>query len=172
MKAILISIYKKWNNLIFETKEKTIEIRKNLPKPPFRAIVYEPEFGGGCGGVIGEFICNSVSSYDYIDGLDGYPYYLITKTDFEKTCIKSPAELRDYGNGKTLYGAHITDVILYDKPKSLLWFRKPPCWKYMTADCLLCNHAKLQKDSNGNTAIECRNYIRRPPQSWQYVQNA
>ncbi len=59
MKTILISIHPKWCEKIF-SGEKTIEVRKTAPKPPFKAIVYETFNGGGSGKVIGEFICNDV----------------------------------------------------------------------------------------------------------------
>lgn len=66
-KAALLSIHPKWCSLIFDTKEKTIEVRKKAPSTPgpFRCYVYQTMqsnfFASERGGtVIGYFDCVKV----------------------------------------------------------------------------------------------------------------
>lgn len=81
----------------------------------------------------------------YSDGYD------IDDDRLAETCL-TREQLREYGNGVTLYGWHITDLKIYDKPKELGAFRKV-CLNGKCSDCIY---------------EECK--IIRPPQSWQYVE--
>lgn len=133
MKSVLISIQPRWCELI-ANGQKTIEVRKTRPKTetPFKSYIYctkakyphedfitvneETEnafaFYGG-GKVIGEFICDEVLEYPYID--DGYSsggdYLTITRDGYIKMCLDIN-ELLTYGKGKTLYGWHISDLVI------------------------------------------------------------
>ncbi len=82
MKTILISIRREHNVKIFDTKDKLWEGRKTLPcivsvrndldpthtyhpsDTDVRFIVYEPKTGGGCGMVVGEFVCDFAQSFN------------------------------------------------------------------------------------------------------------
>lgn len=182
MKKILISIRPKWCEKIASGK-KTIEVRKSAPKEvPFKAYIYETKgkkiecgfhfedtgitlrekyvFGmhkariikhyrdEGRGKVIGEFICDKVSTYprNYKFG------YEISENEFNETALTAE-QFVDYGNGGTLYGWHISDLKIFDKPKELSEFsrHKEYChtWGF--------NVLSLEK-------------ITRPPQSYMFVE--
>lgn len=163
MKAVLLSVKPKWCKLIF-SGEKTIEVRKTAPKleTPFKVYVYQTKHKGksivsealstvyGGGKVIGSFVCDKV--YKIVP--DGEYYsngYDIDDDMLSETCL-GRGYLTGYGLGYTLYGWHITDLKIYDKPKELGAFRKV-CLNGKCSDCIY---------------EECK--IIRPPQSWQYVE--
>lgn len=167
MKSVLISIQPKWCELIASGK-KTVEVRKTIPKleTPFRCYIYETrakcdrpimlDFGvldfHGRGQVIGEFVCDKVLDIciemSKPDDLKGYP--------FPCTCLTDKDIMQYLGNGKTGYGWHISDLVIYDKPKDLDYFRKP----------IDCHRGKDRE--NCKVCWDCE--IKRPPQSWCYVE--
>ncbi len=194
MKAVLLSIQPQWCEKI-ASGEKTVEVRKNAPKlgMPFMVYMYctkgktflykNPNNGelfldsnGGCRGgdyedryltgkVIGEFICDKVDAYTF----SNYEaQYRINDVDLMKTCLNFP-ELIAYGKGKTLYGWHISDLKIYNKPKDLREF-KPWCEKHIIAYDPLdvcCDCKKAFYDEDG-AWFGCG--LARPPQSWCYVE--
>lgn len=156
MKAVMISIQPKWCSLI-SSGRKTIEVRKTKPKlkPPFKCYIYETKglyksssgyLFNGRGKVIGEFICKKteicLAGYNTNTGVKTYHELL------DGSCL-SANELMEYGKWKPLYGWHISDLVIYDKPKELSEFTKP--------------YGTIIK------AFDSR-YIQRPPQSWCYVE--
>lgn len=184
MKAVLISIRPKGCEKIL-SGEKTIEVRKSVPKceVPFKAYIYKTKkkkwldichvgevnwisvtadktrilkgvekYGGK---VIGEFICDRVAELDYV-------YYW--NNGYEIATCLTYREVANYGKGKTLYGLHITDLKIYDKPKELSEFcRNGGCDK-----CGWFENGKCYKQSEQSTYNNHR--IKRLPQSWCYVQ--
>lgn len=156
MKSVLISIQPYWVFLIIAKamgwkvdKEKTIEVRKNLPKDEnwdktvkiycskdrrsFSMIPkeYQPAMRGLLGKVVGEFVCPLIDRYEFdwcdhpelgISGDGGDNWYCIDDDDLKKTCIPE-IEFYAYGSREDLYGWHIADLKLYDDPK--------PLWKFM-----------------------------------------
>lgn len=88
----------------------------------------------GNGKVIGEFVCDCVKKYpadDFVGAKDFDGSIITEPKDGEfaywipeenETCL-SYNEIRTYGNGKTLYGWHISDLKIYDEPKELSKFR-------------------------------------------------
>lgn len=179
MKAVLISIQPKWCEKIFNGS-KSIEIRKSRPSipTPFKVYVYmtkrkwifkllpflKNRFAKG----IGEFICDKVDAYTF----SNYEaQYRINDVDLMKTCLNFP-ELIAYGKGKTIYGWHISDLKIYNKPKELGEFRKLfPFSKY----CLNCelNENRTKKGFNTEYCSACSCFkvnLTRPPQSWCYVE--
>lgn len=168
MKSVLISIKPKWCELIASGK-KTIEVRKTRPKidTPFKCYIYctkkfyrkgDGYFQGKyCGKVIGEFVCDNIDTYDD-DTIFSFRYEDYTRWndfDLNRACIH-PEDFQNYSNGKWLYGWHISDLVIYDKPKELSEFGKP----------VIC-HRGIQKD-NCNGCWDCE--IKRPPQSWCYTE--
>ena len=161
-KAVLISILPKWCELI-ASGEKTIEVRKTRPKqePPFKCYIYETQgktdtpwmdedghmVFRGRGAVIGEFVCDSIlplsfyaSDASFFDTEPPFPV--------PGTCL-TDKEIAEYlGNGKTGYGKHISNLVIYDVPKKLSEF------------------TGLRKTKFGYAPYE----IKRPPQSWCYVE--
>ena len=156
-KAVLISIRPRWCQKIVDG-EKTIEVRKNRPKlkTPFKCYIYCTKKNGGLikgdipttvgyiakneGKVIGEFVCDEIIS---IAGAGR-----ISSDIARPTCIE-PAELHRYLGAANGYGWHISDLKIYDQPRELGAFRKP---EYPTG-------LRLEDDE-----------IKRPPQSWCYVE--
>ena len=132
-KAVLISIRPKWVEKI-ANGEKTIEVRKTRPKmnTPFKCYIYctlpkyphedfiatdypRPQFYGG-GKVIGEFVCNRVTN------LFSNSRFWLDEDDILHTCL-SAAEMRKYANGANgLYGWHISNLKIYNKPRELREF--------------------------------------------------
>lgn len=70
----------------------------------------------------------------------------------------------DYGKGKTLYGWHISDLKIYDKPKKVSEFFKR-CPTKEKGDCLSCD-CLADNDYGG----VCTNNLTRPPQSYMWVE--
>lgn len=174
-KAVMISIRPKWCEKIC-SGEKTNEVRKTRPKleTPFKCYIYctlpkyphedfivtdypRPQFYGG-GKVIGEFTCDRIFPINVFDngGIQNWVF-----EHMERSCL-TYEELADYiGNGRTGYGWHISDLKIYDTPKKLSEF-KGLC--KVESDCCACPYYNYSKmDCDGRT-------IKRPPQSWCYVE--
>lgn len=187
MKSVLISIQPKWCELIASGK-KTIEVRKTKPKleTPFKVYIYctkgenlwknknlpfmaynriidnLPEHLLN-GKVIGEFVCDEIIVADY--------------GSKPKTMLDE-FELLDYADGKAVYGWHISNLVIYDKPKELSEF-------VVEGDCLNgdCKKCRWFDGGNGyNVEADCLltydyNFKKtvkplfRPPQSWCYVES-
>lgn len=180
-KAVLISIHPRWCEKIASGK-KTIEIRKTRPKlqPPFKCYIYCTKdkhlafmqnqtgtnliacmdvdaaipVGGaiGNGKVIGEFTCDDIYEID--------PTKTIGAGFAEDSCVSS-RDIHEYLGGQTGYGWHISGLKIYDTPKELGEFRGL-C--KVDADCCACpyyNYTKMECDGR---------QIKRPPQSWCYVE--
>ena len=170
MQTILISINPEWCKPIASGK-KTIEVRKTCPKisPPFRCVIYctkefKPNFKysyktwAGRGKVIGEFVCDRIERFNPDN--EDYSIYDIDDDLLTQTCLTHD-DLSKYGNGKPLYGWHISKLKIYDKPKPIMQFSKP-CpieWK----NCPGCEFYST------NTGW-CMNNVDRPPQSYMYVE--
>lgn len=189
MKSVLISIRPEWVEKIVNG-EKIIEVRKTAPKElPFKAYIYctkdrknllPIEHGKvlqkvnfwentdayyGFGKVIGEFICDKVDEYTF----SHYEAeYRVTHVEQKAMCLNQP-ELIRYGKGKTLYGWHISDLKIYDKPKEFSEFYTIP---ESESDCC-CGcvwHETPLYEMPCRTCTGERKYLYRPPQSWQYVE--
>lgn len=118
------------------------------------------------GKVIGEFVCDKV--YKIVP--DGEYYsngYDIDDDMLSETCL-GRGYLTGYGLGYTLYGWHITEPKLFDKPKDITEFAifgkcADECSEYdfcareIAEDRMTCKYFK-------------RTFLTRPPQSWCYVE--
>lgn len=187
MKSVLISIKPKWVEKITSGK-KTIEVRKTAPKEvPFKAYIYMTKkkpymltFAGNGkmrvhnGMVIGEFICDKVyniepifSFYDCYSGYDDssdcsyFEDYSIDNERLKKTCL-TQQDLCVYGNGNRLYGWHISDLKIYDKPKELSEFCIP-C-KVSCENCKNPLYFECWCEEKG------KKIVTRPPQSYMFVE--
>ena len=183
MKSVLLSVQPYWVFLIIAKamgwdieKEKTVEVRKNYPKADnwdktvkiycskdkksFARIPkeYRPLMQQFLGKVIGEFICDDIAIHT--------ASCLVVKEDREKatagTCL-SATEIRNYVRGNiasyNLFDMpdfccwHISDLVIYDKPKELSEFHLP---------CI--------PECEGLCEYGCLRPLKRPPQSWCYVE--
>lgn len=149
MKSVMISIKPKWCELIANGK-KTVEVRKTRPKleTPFKRFIYETQgkyddmkecktfkFWENRQKVIGEFICDEITGGFWISPFSDY---------VQNQAHLSYDEVCDYANGKPIFAWHISDLIIYDKPKELSEFR----------------HCGVNYHFNP--------IINKPPQSWCY----
>lgn len=148
MKAILQSIKPQYCELIAAGK-KTIEVRKSKPKlkTPFKCYIYctkdnkvkfwksktyayaddrnHNAFDKCCNGtVIGEFICDYIEEYKPVipPAIKGYTEYQMSLQTLCEDIHLSIRDIVNYGKGKTLYGWHISNLVIYDKPKELSEF--------------------------------------------------
>lgn len=165
MKSVLMSIKPKYCELIALGK-KTIEVRKTKPKikTPFKCYIYctkkfykkgDGYFQGKCyGKVIGEFICDKVEPIVYVK--NGYLHI-----EEAGTCL-SGQELTDYYNGSKIYGWHISNLVIYDKPKELSEFKR------INRECWYADLGLAKRDCPECHNREC--FFTRPPQSWCYVE--
>ena len=161
MKAVLISIQPKWCEMIASGK-KTIEVRKTSPKmeTPFKVYVYMtkhkwifkllPFLKNRFAKVIGEFVCDDIIVDERGENADV----------FSKYAQLSLVEQKKYGANKPLFGWHITDLKIYDKPKGLEWFRK----------CHKCEYGPLERCKRHEFSCDGTYKIVNPPQSWCYVE--
>lgn len=190
-KAVMLSIRPKWCEKIC-SGEKTIEVRKTRPKleTPFKVYIYctlpkyphedfiatdypKPQFYGG-GKVIGEFTCDRIDWITHI-GYTGIPNLVETRICDAATMRTSPTGgllnaacltpkmMNDYLAGGDGYGWHISDLSIYDQPQKLTEFRRS------CPNDLYCEACAMYSNNNGicnNGALP----LRRPPQSWCYVE--
>lgn len=169
MKAVLQSIRPEWCVMIAR-KEKTIEVRKTKPRcrPPFRVYIYCTKSGPqiitkpcqvmGNGKVIGEYVCDGIQDITYYDDGEHQHYQWIDAPAWafflnQKACLNDE-ELKEYLGTNGGYGWHISDLKIYDMPLNL---------KDLHKDCSVCGYVGAR---NGN----CDFIIKRPPQSWCYVE--
>lgn len=154
-KAVLISIRPEWVEKI-ANGEKTLELRKTEPKleTPFKVYIYctagnlscEVSSGIFCnisGGrlVVGEFVC------DRIGIIWGGGYLKMPESAFAGSCLNM-YQIDTYLDGKDGHSWHISNLKIYDVPKPLSKFKG------------------LRKTKFGYVPVE----IKRPPQSWCYVE--
>ena len=150
-KAVLISIRPEWCEKIING-QKTIEVRKTRPKmdKPFKCYIYKC----GNGKVIGEFLCDQIIN---INGAER-----IQSDAARQTCLE-PAELHQYLGAATGFGWHISNLKIYDTPRELDGFRRACKNDWWCESCAMyCEH----NGTCGNGSLQ----IRRPPQSWCYVE--
>ena len=184
-KAVLISIRPKWCEKIIDG-DKTIEVRKTRPKldTPFKCYIYctlqgcneffRVDLGGDVakwnrgkwwdrkGKVIGEFTCDRI--YELETKARGGSYYVKSEgqptTNFiaRQSCLDLK-DMHGYLHAQKGYGWHITDLRIYDAPRELSEFERP-------YECNECD-AKWATECN---ACHEESKIKRPPQSWCYVE--
>lgn len=165
MKAVMLSLRPQWCEKIFNGS-KSIEVRKSRPSipTPFKVYVYQTKHNGGKaivsevlnsvyggGKVIGSFVCDDVITDFRGEHSD----------DFAKYALLSLDEQKKYGGNKLLYGWHITEPKLFDKPRELGEFSYPAEH----------NFTKRTIKESREMGFICHGvYITRPPQSWCYIE--
>ena len=163
-KAVLISIRPEWAEKILFGK-KTLEVRKTRPclETPFKCYIYYTKsvmigLRGKPGYVVGEFVCDRVETIKA--ATEPYGIYDVDDDFVAQTRLVDGA-LWDYGKGATLYGWHISDLKIYYDPKPLSAFKGLCKIDVGCGECPYYNYTKMECD--GRT-------IKRPPQSWCYVE--
>lgn len=196
-KAVLMSIQPKWVEKI-ASGEKTIEVRKTRPKleTPFKVYIYCTKHRkdmfwlneeikdidglpkglraynsrlGNC-SIIGEFVCDKITDISVVVRNCNEDYNHVYHNDECKGSCLTWKELQEYGKGKPLYGWHISDLKIYDKPKELSEFKKENrCYKKGDLDNIGCWERGCVRQEFGECDGRC-SVIERPPQSWCYVE--
>ena len=192
-KAVMLSIRPNWCEKIINS-DKTIEVRKTRPKldTPFKCYIY-CTIGGqdlnipisqerlmrdyletgsmkslncplGNGKVIGEFTCDRI--YELETKARGGSYYVKgedqpTTNDVARQSCLDLKDMHHYLHAQKGYGWHISDLRIYDAPRELNEFRRA------TDPCDSC-HAEYTWECEGCEKLS--GYIKRPPQSWYYVE--
>lgn len=169
-KAVLISIRPRWCEKI-ASGEKTIEVRKTRPKleTPFKCYIYET--GGFVekddtmtfmlgGTVIGEFMCDAIYRVN-ICGFWGDSGKQLDNR-LKETCLTSE-KLCNYLGEKVGYGWHISGLKMYDAPRELGELRR------VCPNGLYCDSCAMHWENNGTCGNESLR-LKRPPQSWCYVE--
>ena len=125
------------------------------------------------GKVIGEFICRNIYFLDESDlfgGMDEISNSVIE----EYSCVSIDELLAYKGSKKEIYGWHISNLVIYDKPKELSEFRTFCTeWEkeYFTNKCLHCKYYFSNcADMRHECTVEGEKPLVRPPQSWCYVE--
>ena len=177
-KAVMLSIRPKWVEKITSGK-KTIEVRKTRPKlqTPFKCYIYctsgHPYISvkggnldrdtvrtntvGRCNGkVIGEFVCDYILQRCEMANAD------IAE---QQSCVRREDIYFKYSEeGKHyIYGWHISSLRIYDEARELTEFRRS------CPNDLYCESCAMYWENNGTCGNESLQ-IRRPPQSWCYVE--
>ena len=80
------------------------------------------------GKIIGEFVCDKIIEITPDNECRSYGYDIDDDT-LAQTML-TQQDLMSYGKGKTLYGWHINDLKIYDKPKNLSK-KAPQSWYYV-----------------------------------------
>lgn len=184
MKSVLISIQPRWCKLIANGK-KTVEVRKTKPEieTPFKVYIYmtkgKPKFEQSAfcedisnGKVIGEFVCDSVDDIPYItSAVEGTMIPRYVGNNESHTCL-SEIDIFKYGRGNLLYAWHISDLVIYDKPKELSEFAML-CEGLKPYQCDECEYSYTESNESIGVYHECccnnLKPLKRPPQSWCYV---
>lgn len=109
--------------------------------------------------VIGEFVCDRIFPISiYYDN----PNCKLALKEFPYVCLTDKQIIDYLGNGKQGYGWHISDLVIYDKPKELGEFKK------VNRECWYADLGLAKRD-----CPECKNadcFLQKPPQSWCYVE--
>lgn len=120
------------------------------------------------GKVVGEFVCDGIIpiSITYSD-----PNNRIAQREFPYTRLTDKQIIDYLGNGRQGYGWHISDLVIYDKPRELREFRV--ICKYNRCD-KHCLFVEWEMADNGEIFYDCKyaGYIplMRAPQSCCYVE--
>lgn len=174
-KSVLISIKPQWCELIASGK-KIVEVRKTRPKleTPFKCYIYCTKGRGDClwrwngiwydtqdpnhrpnrldGKVIGEFVCDQIDEIGYSPEMHGK--YISDIDDIHYVSCVDFEQMFDYLADGYGYGWHISDLVIYDKPKELSEFHH-------------C-HTGENIDRSG---YPLGSRMRCAPQSWCYVED-
>lgn len=162
-------------------------------KTPFKVYIYCTKDGDTKGTVIGEFACDRIEEWDSEYWNDNSVYQAISRIDYDdegdyewvnissneddnpsdnylckESCLSFEEIQRYAGNGR-FYAWHISDLVIYDKPKELSEFYR----KCEPLHCDCCDKLKYQRVNADEYDFDCSVggviKITRPPQSWCYV---
>lgn len=205
MPSIMQSIKPQYCELIASGK-KTIEVRKTKPKipTPFKVYIYQTKhswiyniyskIADWQGKVIGEYVCNKIDKMSHCGNCSNDiklrlldKYFCAKDLDWEylNNCRLSYADLVEYSNSGNIYGWHISDLKIYDKPKELSEFYvvdneavkqceyRNKCYinPYLTNGGWLNGTYSCSYNGEHEFCTKCKvKPLTRPPQSWCYIE--
>lgn len=190
MKSVLFSVRPEWCWKI-ATGEKTIEVRKTVPKlpTPYKGYLYctlqkrrkdARNLPISRGEMLRDITINGMkcmSKYangkvwaEFVCDADmpllvscSDPTAMVTHYEVPGTCL-SDVEIMEYlGNGVEGHGLHISQLTIYEKPRELSEFRRVCVNDLYCESCAMFNN---HTDVCGNAAL----VLKRAPQSWCYVE--
>lgn len=179
---ILASLKPYYYYLIGERK-KTIEVRKSALKDLPQDIVFymskdeksfakipkefQEKYRKHFGKVGLAIVCDKITRYNCDKNFDEYfiAGYIGAYMPLKEMCLTNK-DLIEYGKGRPLYGWHISDLKIYDKPKELSEFYRPCSYSGI---CYSCNRFRPNGTPNDEPNDFCDGEITRPPQSYMYV---
>ena len=187
-KAVLLSIQPNWCKMIWAGM-KEVEVRKTRPtlETPFKAYIYCTGHDGWVmkspkagvqkmdSRVIGEFTCDKINKLVHVGTMmdiniltsDGW--YKPADALIQAACLTEET-VKKYLQGRNGYGWHISELKIYDKPKSILDFHRA-----VDKTKLWCEKCAIG-GKKGTACAFCYGLdglrIRRPPQSWCYVEDS
>ena len=168
MKSVLISIQPKWCERI-AARWKTLELQKSRPNisVPFKCYIYQTRhkwvfsllrrlgmgaladiLTKGSGKIVGQFVCDHILGHCEMANAD----------IAEQQANVRRKKILEYSGGKEVYGWHISNLRIYEKPKDLSDFGT----KHK------CNLSRKCTEQGFLCAGYCK--LTRPPQSWCYVE--
>jgi predicted transcriptional regulator len=195
MKTIIVSVKPRYAEQILNGK-KTIEVRKFRLEPPFKVVNYVTKCGndklknqllrledtGEC------VLCSTTDLSKYkLNGKVAFEY-VVNKVDFlaprgikdialyysdkwlkkmlENACLSCDEAIAYQNNKSNLYGFHISDLKIYDKPKELREFRTPKnCGECSVSDCYYCDSKPITRPPTNFVYIEeiryCQSEVRK-----------
>ena len=127
------------------------------------------------GKVIGEFVCDKIYNITpHFDNPDFCNQYLCDWKWGEGTACLSFTEMNNYLKGKKGYGWHISDLVIYDKPKELSEFARFCDGVGGNIGCRGCEYYYTESNEGIGFYEECgcnnSRPLRKPPQSWCFVE--
>ena len=139
------AIVKRWNTL-----DNRCDYQPSAADVTF--YIYEPKSGGGCGKVVGEFVCDFAQSF---------PRNRAAWSEIAKALCVDIDFVYKYFSKKYGYMIRVCNPVKYDKPKALDEFRVE--LKRTPIDEVF----EVETRSDGLYFFQ---RLTRPPQSWCYVE--
>jgi len=151
---VLLSIRPEWCELIRSGEKKT-ELRRSKPTlpTPFKCYIYctkpkkesdsfwivnKPREGAieerfyGNGSIIGEFICDDIGQFELLENGNIRDWH---SSGADLSCVAYEDAAEYIKNAAFGYAWHISNLIMYNKPKALNDFKlfaAPQSWRYVT----------------------------------------
>ena len=121
----------------------------------------------GNGKVIGEFTCERIVPIEYDGGRLWCP---TNAASSPATCLSQEEIIAYIGDKGRCYGWHISNLKIYNTPRELGEFWQDcPEYSEFSTNCWTCENVCGDSDET-DCDTDGRRYLRRPPQSWCYVE--
>lgn len=177
--AILMSFHPRSCELIAIGK-RTVEVRKSKPciELPTKVYIYQAKkswvynafskIADWQGKIIGEFVCDEIT----VAKCGEYCNIPLQKAQLDAY------DLMMYADEKTVYGWHISELVIYNEPRELSEFSHI-CSKYWQYDdfekCGGCEYYFCDSNPNVGRKEGCScdgiKPVTKPPHSWGYVEH-